>query len=160
MSRFDGGYSYWHLYHFVTNKEYLPKLSRPKRSAANEPPQVKDLIPNEIFEEAFPAIIARDEISIILFADIDSSITQNYYTVLEDIEKRYSDVRVYTIDCFNDRNYKVCFDEIVNGLPLVNFYRNGEKLKSDFSGTKYVDFQYKIRELRRLNKTKAAISSP
>lgn len=160
MSRFDGGYSYWHLYHFVTNKEYLPKLSRTKRSAAKKLPQVKDLIPNEIFEEDFPAIIARDEISIILFADTDASMSQNYYTVLEDIEKRYSDVRVYTIDCFNDRNYNVCFDEIVNGLPLVNFYRSGEKLKSDFTGTKYADFKYKIRELRKLNKMKAAIASP
>lgn len=150
MKRFKGGYSYWHLYHFITNKEYLPKLSRPKRSA---PPQVKDLIPNEIYEEDFPTITARDEISIILFADTDSKISQNYYSVLEDIEKRYRDVRIYTIDCFNKRNYKICFDEIENGLPLVNFYRNGTKLTSDFSGTSYVDFQYKIRELRKLNKT-------
>lgn len=156
MNRFKGGYSYWHLYHFITNKEYLLNLSRPKRSA----PQVRDLIPNEIFNEDFATVIARDEISIILFADTDSDISQKYYSVLEDIEKRYSDVLVYTIDCFDYRNYNVCFDEIVNGVPLINFYRKGQKLVNDFPESSYEDFRYKLRELRSSIKRKAAAASP
>lgn len=152
MGQFVGGYSYWHLYHYITDKAYLPQSTpetkRTKRSA--EPSSLTDLIPNEIFERNFAEVIAQDEISIIVFADTTSSLTRKYYPIYKDIEKSYSDVKIYTIDCLYHRNYNICFDEIVNGLPLINFYQKGKKIVEDFPGSKFNDFQYQI---TKVNKT-------
>lgn len=108
----------------------------------------KQILPyNEIFQRDFSKVIKKYEISIIIFADVTSSICQAYFPILEEIERRFNDVYTYTIDCTNYKNYYVCFDEIINGVPLINFYSGGERIVRDFYGESIDDFVKVIKEI-------------
>lgn len=146
MNKFEGPYSGYDLIHYITDKQYLPKTKRTKREAT---PSNDSKVPNEIFSYDFDEIIARDGISIIVFADISSIISQRFFPLYAEIERAFSDVKVYTVDCLRGRNYILCFDVIINGLPLINFYRGGEKVTEDFLGSSFEDFK---KEINKINK--------
>lgn len=114
-----------------------PKSKKRSKRSAKPETSIK-----EIFGSNFKAATAG-KVSLVSFCVPWCQSCQKIMSSMTELSHHFkeSEVKLAHVDCNNDLNSDICFQELSNGVPLLNLYCNGEVRVKDFSGSSFEELK-------------------